>query len=264
MVSTYDFQNKVAVVTGGAQSIGLLVAQTLAQLGAKVVIGDIRSSGALEVSKLNDEIGAPVAIFQHCDVTDTTSLCSLIDLATTHFGHLDILVNNAGVLDKPWDQDPTGACARSCVDINLRSVVDGTTHALHIWNQHKSAKGVVVNLASSAGYFPLEFMATYAATKAAVIMYTKSLSGLAPKVRVNAVAPTWVDTKLLDAEHVGRDHFTVKYTGILKPKQVVDQIIRLIEDESLAGDVVVIRKPEEPVMCKLPKASDLLPGFKQK
>ncbi|KAJ1852392.1 hypothetical protein LPJ76_005494 [Coemansia sp. RSA 638] len=263
MVSTYDFQDKVAVVTGGAQSLGLLVAQTLARLGAKVVIGDIRATGADEVSKINNEIGAPVAIFQHCDVTDTLSLCSLIDRATTHFGQLDILVNNAGVLDKPWELDPTGSCARSCVDINLRSVVDGTNHALHIWNQDESAKGVVINLASSAGYFPLEFMATYAATKAAVVMYTKSLSGLAPKVRVNAIAPTWVDTKLVDTDHVGRDHFSIKYTGLLEPKQVVDQIIRLIEDESLAGDIVVLRKSHEPELCKLPKASDLLPTFEQ-
>ncbi|KAJ2820712.1 hypothetical protein IWW50_004946, partial [Coemansia erecta] len=62
-------------------------------------------------------------------------------------------------------------------------------------------------------------MATYAATKAAVVMYTKALAGLAPKVRVNAVAPAWVDTKLLDAEHIGRNHFSMKSTGILEPQQ---------------------------------------------
>ncbi|KAJ2801841.1 hypothetical protein H4R20_003519 [Coemansia guatemalensis] len=257
MVALYEIRGKVAVVTGGAQSLGLRTAQNLARLGAKVVVGDLLSSGAGEVDKINKEVGDTVAIFQHCDVTDSAALHGLIDLAVSEFGQLDILINNAGILDEPLDQDSSGKRARACVDVNIRAVIDATNHALRIWNQDANARGVVINMASTAGYIPLEFAATYCATKAAVVMFTKSLAGLAPKVRVNAVAPAWVDTKLIDAPHIGREHFTIKMTGLLDPQMVVDQIVRLIEDESMAGDIVVIRKNEEPHLCKIPKSTDI-------
>ncbi|KAJ2384141.1 hypothetical protein H4S02_004954 [Coemansia sp. RSA 2611] len=257
MSARYDFTGKVAVVTGGARSIGLVTAQTLARRGVKVVMGDILESGAQAADQINQEAHAPMALFQHCDVTDTSSLKALIDLAVTHFGRLDILVNNAGVLDRPWEQDTEGDYARRCIDINVRSLIDGTIHALHYWNQDEDRKGVVINLASTAAYTPLTYMATYGASKAAVAAYTKSLASLAPKVRVNAVAPSWVDTNLVDTEHIGRDHYTVQYTGLMQPRAVVEQIMRLIEDETMAGDIVIIRNDAEPVLCPAPKSTQV-------
>ncbi|KAI8318771.1 NAD(P)-binding protein [Martensiomyces pterosporus] len=252
-----DIQGKVAVVTGGAQSMGLLTAQTLVSKGARVVIGDVLPSGADEVAKMNEEAGSQVAVFQLCDVRDVSSLQSLLDRAVSEFGSLDILVNNAGVLDKPWDQDPAGEYASRCIDINVRALINGTTRALNYWNKDESRKGIVINLASTAGYTPLGLMAAYTASKAAVVMYTKSLAGLAPKVRVNAVAPSWVDTKFVDAEHIGKSHDLVKYTGLLRTEEVVAQIVRLIEDESLAGDIVILSSGKEPRTCTMPKATDV-------
>ncbi|ORX69076.1 NAD(P)-binding protein, partial [Linderina pennispora] len=194
-----DIKGHVAVVTGGAQSMGLLTSKELVKLGAKVVIGDVLPVGAEEVAKINAEAGSTVAVFQTCDVCDPDALQALIDRAVSEFGRFDILVNNAGVLDKPWEQDPTGEYARRCIDINVRALIDGTNRALHHWSQEEGRTGTVVNLASSAGYAPISFMAAYTASKAAVIMYTKSLASLAPKVRVNAVAPVWVDTKFIMA-----------------------------------------------------------------
>ncbi|KAJ2484758.1 hypothetical protein IWW37_006108 [Coemansia sp. RSA 2050] len=257
MSAQYDFSGKVAVVTGGARSIGLLTAQTLARRGVRVVIGDILELGAMAADQINQEAQAPVALFQHCDVADSSSLKALIDQAVTRFGRLDILVNNAGVLDRPWEQDAEGDYARRCIDINVRSLIDGTVHALHYWNQEEGRRGVVINLASTAAYTPLTCMAAYGASKAAVAMYTKSLASLAPKVRVNAVAPSWVDTNLVDTEHIGRDHFTVQYTGLMQPRSVVDQIMRLIEDEAMAGDIVIIRNDAEPALCPAPKSAQV-------
>ncbi|KAJ2674697.1 hypothetical protein IWW42_001543 [Coemansia sp. RSA 1085] len=258
MVYLYSIKDKVAVVTGGAQSLGLCIARQLAQLGAKVVIGDILPSGADTVAKINKEFGPDTAIFQECDVTSSSALHALIDLAVSHFGQLDILVNNAGILDKPWDLDPSGKTALACININFSALVDGTNYALHLWNQDESSRGVVINIGSIAAYCPMEYYATYGATKAAVAAYTKSLSGLAPKVRVNAVAPSWIETKLIEAEHIGRNHFTVKKCGLLQPQQVVDQVVRLIEDESLAGDIIIIRNGDEPKRCQLPNANDMM------
>ncbi|KAJ2058154.1 hypothetical protein GGI08_003486, partial [Coemansia sp. S2] len=91
MSTQYDFKGKVAVVTGGARSIGLLTAQTLARRGAKVVIGDVLQMGAEAADQLNKELQDKVAIFQYCDVSNTDSLKALIDLAVSQFGRLDIL-----------------------------------------------------------------------------------------------------------------------------------------------------------------------------
>ncbi|KAJ2001013.1 hypothetical protein GGI04_003913, partial [Coemansia thaxteri] len=207
--------------------------------------------------QLNKEANDHVAVFQKCDVTDSAALHSLIDFAVSHFGRFDILVNNAGVIDKPWEQDPLGDYARRCIDINSRSVIDGTIHALHYWNQEESRKGIVVNLASAAGYMPLACLAAYAASKAAVVMYTKALAGLAPKVRVNAVAPSWIDTTFIDAPHIGKSHYSIVCFGLIDPQVVVRQIMRLIEDESLAGDVVIIRNGKEPALCTTAKSTDV-------
>ncbi|KAJ2745643.1 hypothetical protein GGI20_002026 [Coemansia sp. BCRC 34301] len=257
MSAQFDCQGKVAVVTGGARSMGLLTAQALVQKGAKVVIGDVLQCGADAAALINQDANANVAVFQHCDVTDSDSLKSLIALAVSQFGRFDILVNNAGVLDKPWEQDPDGAYARSCIDINVRGVIDGTMHALHYWNQEESRKGVVVSMASMAGYAPLHCMPAYSASKAAVVMYTKALASLAPRVRVNAVAPSWVDTVFVDADHIGREHYALKFSGMLKPEAVVEQVMRVIEDESLAGDVVIMRNDVEPTLCSALKSTQV-------
>ncbi|KAJ2007966.1 hypothetical protein H4R26_000474 [Coemansia thaxteri] len=257
MSTQFDYSGKVAVVTGGAQSMGLLTAQNLARRGAKIVVGDIDHSGAAEVELINQAAQDRVAVFQHCDVSDSSSLKSLIDFAISEFGRLDILVNNAGVLDKPWNLDPTGSWAHRCIATNVCGAIEGTNYALQYWNQQEDRKGTVVNLASLAAYTPLNFMATYAATKAAIVMYTKCMASLAPKVRVNAVAPTGVDTKFIDAEHLGRDHWAIKSAGLLPPQLVVDQVLRTIEDESLAGDVVVIKGDDMIELCALPKSTDM-------
>ncbi|KAJ2457090.1 hypothetical protein GGF42_002888 [Coemansia sp. RSA 2424] len=256
-MAVFDYTGKVAVVTGGAQSIGLLVAQNLVKRGARVVIGDIQPAGAAECDRINKEANARVAAFQLCDVSDMDSLKSLIDMAITTFGQLDILINNAGILDKPWELDSAGTAAHRCIMTNVCATIGGTNHALHYWNEREDRQGVVVSMASVAGYTPLNFMATYAATKAAIIMYTKCMASVAPKVRVNAVAPGGVDTKFIDAEHLGRDHWTVKAGGLIPPQRIADQVMRAIEDESLAGDIIIVKNNKEPVLCTQPKSTEM-------
>ncbi|KAI8318772.1 NAD(P)-binding protein [Martensiomyces pterosporus] len=251
-----DIQGKVAVVTGAAQGIGLLTAQTLAKKGVKVVIGDIDPSGADEAAKINQAAGSQVAVFQLCDVRDGNSFQALLDRAISEFGQLDILVNNAGVLDRPWYLDPTGEYTTRCIDVNVRGLIDGTVRALRYWGQEEERKGIVINMASLAGYMPVEIMAAYSATKAAVVMYTKALAGLAPKIRVNAVAPFLVDTKFLDVDYMKSMGDMIKPVGLYQPGDVVPQVVRLIEDESFAGDVILLGPAQEPQVCKAPKSTD--------
>ncbi|KAJ2718874.1 hypothetical protein GGI07_005539 [Coemansia sp. Benny D115] len=258
MTAPYSFSGKVAVVTGGAQSMGLMAAQALVSLGTRVVIGDIAESGIKEVEEINAQAGDCVAVFQVCNVSDRAQLHSLIDLAIARFGRLDIVINNAGITCPPWQLDPTGDSAMRCINVNFSAVVDATNYAMHVWQRDEAHKGVIINLASMSNYLPTEFYAVYAATKGAVITLTKCYATLAPKVRVNAVAPGWVDTKLIDTEYIGRDHPFVKYAGMLKPQVVIGEIIRLIRDQSLAGEIVLIPNNRDPELCKLPNSAQVM------
>ncbi|KAJ1721117.1 hypothetical protein LPJ53_004331 [Coemansia erecta] len=262
MVSTYEIKGKVAVVTGGAKGMGFVAAKTLVGLGAKVIIGDISDKGQHQADLLNAQAGYCAVVFKHCDASEPAMLHALLDSAVSEFGRLDILINNVGILDKPWQYDPSGEYARRCIDVNLRSLIDATNHALHYWNADKNRKGVVINLASLAAHWPMEFMAAYAASKAGIAHYTKCLATLAPKVRVNAVAPGGVNTDFIMAEHLGPNHFSVK-TGLIEPQTVVDQIIRLIQDESKAGDVVIIQNNKDPILCDRPNSQIIEAAIKQ-
>ncbi|KAJ2783260.1 hypothetical protein GGI15_002649 [Coemansia interrupta] len=262
MVCIYEIKDKVAVVTGAAKGMGFAAAQTLVNLGAKVVIGDISDHGQHQADLLNAQVGCRAVVFKHCDVTEPAMLHALIDSAVSEFGRLDILINNVGILDKPWQYDPSGEYARSCIDVNLRSLIDATNHALHYWNADKDRKGVVINFASLAAHWPMEFMAAYAASKAGIAHYTKCLATLAPKVRVNAVAPGGVNTDFIMTEHLGVDHFSVKM-GLIEPQTVVDQVIRLIQDESKAGEVVIIQYNKEPIICDRPNSQIMEAAIKK-
>ncbi|KAJ1721118.1 hypothetical protein LPJ53_004332 [Coemansia erecta] len=262
MVAQYDIKGKVAVVTGGAQSIGLATAKSLVKLGAKVVIGDILDIGADEAEQMNQAAADRVAFFQKCDVTDSPMLHNLIDSAVSEFGRFDILVNNAGIFTMPVHLDTTGEASQRCININFNALVDATVYATNYWLAQPDRLGVVINLGSAAGYVPLAMSPVYSATKAAVNMFTKSLSELAPKIRVNAVAPEWVDTKLVDDENVGRDHITIKLSGLIDPQVIADQIIRLIEDESMAGEIIRIKNETKPEVCHLPNATRVIAMLK--
>ncbi|KAJ1845444.1 hypothetical protein LPJ73_004852 [Coemansia sp. RSA 2703] len=263
MVAQYDIRGKVAVVTGGAQSIGLATAKSLVNLGAKVVIGDLLDTGAQVVEQINQEAGERIAFFQTCDVTDFHMLHNLIDAAVSEFGRFDILINNAGIFSMPVHLDTTGDASQRCINVNFNALVDATVYATNYWLAEPDRQGVVINLGSAAGYVPLAMSPVYSATKAAVNMFTKSLSELAPKIRVNAVAPEWVDTKLVDHENVGRDHPAVKFAGLIDPQVIADQIIRLIEDESMAGEIIRIKKNTKPEVCFLPNATKIIAISKQ-
>lgn len=254
----YAFQEKIAVITGGAQSLGLETTKALTKRGIKVVVGDILGKEEQEaISQINNQAGKEIALFQTCDVADPTALHSLIDLAIKHFGQLDILINNAGISDVPIEADPQGEVARRCADVNLRANLDGTIHAVTYWNQQADRKGVVVNVTSMVGYAPTLAMAAYCATKAGVIAYTKLLASLAPKIRVNAIAPNWINTKLIHYKIVQRHRWMSDIIGIMDVQVVVDEIIRLIEDESTADDVVQMNYGLPNKICELTKSTDI-------
>jgi 3-oxoacyl-[acyl-carrier protein] reductase len=185
---------RVALITGAATGIGRAAAVALAEAGFDAVINYSRSeSAARETAALAEAKGAKTLLFQ-CDVSDDPSVRKMLAAVEQKFGRLDALVNNAGITSnvKPADFEAMTAEEWDRVfAVNVRGMFQVTRAAAPLL---KVARGSVVNTASIVGLRPGPQPLPYAASKAAVVSLTKLLAlNLAPDVRVNAVAPGWME-----------------------------------------------------------------------
>ena len=194
----FKLGGKTAIVTGGAQGIGLACVEALAEAGAKVVIADRDAKVANMARTEMKKKGYDVELVD-MDVTDPTRVTKVANQLTSRYGQLDILVNNAGIArsetpaetvsDEHW---------LNVIDVNL----NGTFWCCRAFGKHmlQAKTGTIVNVGSMSGFIvnkPQE-QCYYNASKAAVHHLTKSLAAEwgARGVRVNAVAPTYIETPL--------------------------------------------------------------------
>ena len=181
---------RAALVTGGARGIGLAIGRELHEHGWCVVLGDVDPTQAADLC--DERLDTTVL-----DVTDGPSVDAAVAFVVERFGRLDLLVNNAGitrfapVVDLAWDD------WRAVMDVNL----DGVMRCLQAVGRHMLANGggAVVNVASIAAERGVAERAPYTASKAAVVGLTRTAAvEWAPRgVRVNAVAPGYVETELV-------------------------------------------------------------------
>ncbi|MDU9003943.1 SDR family NAD(P)-dependent oxidoreductase [Sedimentitalea todarodis] len=184
----------IALVTGGAQGIGLACAQALAADGARVVLADIQAE-AVEAAAQNlgdDAVGMAV------DMADPAQVAALFDRIEAEVGPVSVLVNNAGVAISEDFLDMSLEDFRKVIDINLVAVFQATQRAARTMVA-QGIRGAIVNMSSINAVVAIPKIAGYCASKGGVMQLTKAASlALAPHgIRVNAVGPGSIDTAMM-------------------------------------------------------------------
>ncbi len=198
-MSFLTLENRVALVTGASRGIGRAIALELAKRGAAVIINyNSSAQSAAEVVAQIEAEGGKAAAFQ-ADVSDFEQAGKLVKFAIDTFGKLDILVNNAGITrdglimmmkEDDWD---------AVLNTNLKSTFNCAKAAVR--HMMRKRYGRIINIASVAGQMGNPGQTNYSASKAGQIGFTKALARevASRNVTVNAIAPGFVDTEILDA-----------------------------------------------------------------
>jgi NAD(P)-dependent dehydrogenase (short-subunit alcohol dehydrogenase family) len=187
---------KVSLVTGAALGIGKGIARVFAQEGAKVVVVDWDDkNGEKSAAELRD--GNHEALFVKCDVSNEEQVQAMVDKTIEAFGRLDILVNNAGIGVYKSILEATSADWDRCLGVNLKSVFLCSKYAIP--HMQAVGKGVIVNISSVHAHATANGVAPYAASKGGITALTRNMAiDYGPAIRVNAIAPGWVWTPLIE------------------------------------------------------------------
>ncbi len=189
---------KVALITGGSRGIGAEIVRKYAKEGADVVF-TYRSSAekAIALQKEIEGMGVRAEAIQS-DAADFSQAEALVKQVLDNFGKIDILINNAGITkdtlmlrmgEEQWDQ---------VIEVNLKSVFNLTKHALR--PMLKNRGGSIINMSSVVGVFGNAGQANYAASKAGIIGFTKSIAKEvgSRNIRCNAIAPGFIETEMTE------------------------------------------------------------------
>ena len=190
-------EQRVCLITGAAQGIGLATALRFAREGAVVVACDRRADAVAEAVAQCQALGA-TAEGHTLDVTDRAAVDAVVAAVRTRHGRIDVLVNNAGITQDARLQKMTLEQFDRVIDVNLRGVFHCAQAVVDIMVEQ--GNGVILNASSVVGIYGNYGQTNYAASKFGVIGFTKTWSReLGPKgIRVNAVAPGFIATPILD------------------------------------------------------------------
>ncbi len=200
-----DLSGQVAIITGGSRGIGRATATYLAKAGADVVFSYAKNEKAARQTLEEIEKTGQKRLAVKADVSKFSEVKKLVEATVKKFGRIDILVTNAGIWEEAAIEKMTPKELAKTVETNLYGTFYPITLCVPFMKKQKS--GSIITVSSTAGQRGEAFHSHYAATKGAVISLTKSLAPeLAPfGIRVNCVAPGWVDTDMSRAALTSRD-----------------------------------------------------------
>jgi len=240
-----NLSHKVAIVTGSGRGIGQAIAMKLAEVGASVIVNDIGDPESLE--KVAEQVRAMsrACLAVIADVTSPADVNRLVETAVSTYGRLDILVNNAGVTrdqlllrmsDEDWD---------TVLNIDLKSAFLCTRAALR--PMLKQRWGRIISIASIVGLIGNPGQANYAAAKAGIIGFTKSVAKEVASrgITANAIAPGFIDTRMTQQldEKQRQELAKLIPAGYLgTPRDVAEAVAFLASDEAryITGQVLSV------------------------
>ena len=240
---------KAALVTGAATGIGRAAVLALARAGYDVAVNYSSSEkAARDTAAAAEKLGAQTLAIK-CDVADEPGVRRMVASVKEKFGRLDVLINNAGTT-AAWTPKDLETLSLEEWDrvfaVNVRGLFQVTRAALPLLRE---AKGCVVNTASIVGLRPGPQPLPYAASKAAVVNLTKTLAwNLGPDVRVNAVAPGWMEGDWMKrmlkdkyGELMGKRAKATPLKRVVTAEDVAETMMTLVEaNRFVTGEVIVI------------------------
>ncbi|KAI3753153.1 hypothetical protein L2E82_25199 [Cichorium intybus] len=239
-----------ALVTGGASGIGRALCIALAQKGIFVTVVDLSGDRGEEVAsllqkenlKFHSGLNFPSAIFVRCDVSNKGEVNAAFEKHLEVYGGLDICINCADIATfVPFQKDQTDGSQtwRHAMNVNLVAVIDCTHRSIKIMEAAKRP-GVVINLGSESGLYPLITDPIGSAAKGGVVMFTRSLSSYKEKgIRVNVLCPEFIQTNM---DEKAGSQFIEHMGGYVSLDTLIQGAFELINDESKAGSCLYITK----------------------
>jgi 3-oxoacyl-[acyl-carrier protein] reductase len=240
-----NLDGKVALVTGGARGIGRAIVEGLAAQGATVAFTYRSSSAAADEIVSGLKATGKTAIGFASDASSTADAAAVVENVIKQFGKLDILVNNAGITRDGLLMRMSEADWDAVINNNLKSIFNFTKAACRPMMGQRT--GRIINISSIVGVGGNAGQANYAASKAGIIGFTKSIAKeLASRnIQVNVVAPGYIDTDMTgaltpDQKKALVEHIPLKRTG--KPEDIASVVVFLASDAAayITGQVLCV------------------------
>lgn len=193
----FNINDQVAIITGGARGIGQGICEVFCKYGATVISWDVLEDGEISAAAIRENGGK--IVFQKVDITDRASIQSAIDSIMQEFGRIDILINNAGIIKDRSFMKMTAEEWTQVLEVNLTGTFNVTKAVLP--HMRQAGYGRIVSASSINGSLGAFGQTNYAATKAGIVGFTKSLAKEVGRygITANAVAPGFIKTAMTDS-----------------------------------------------------------------